>query len=79
MRKVGDSVCDLSIVTRVVKQPLKESGRFQRMLAVYNEAAGASWPDSAVHIHELLIHPRCLDTTMQAGTTGKLEEPGQDQ
>ena len=77
--RIGDPAYDLSIVARGAKQPLQESGGFQRLLAVYNEAAGASLPASAVHIHELLMHLRWLDETTQAEAAGKLEGHGPEQ
>ena len=77
--RIGDPAYDLSIVTRGASQPLQESGGFQRLLAVYNEATGTSLPASAVHIHELLMHLRWLDATTQAKAAGKLEGHGPEQ
>jgi aminoglycoside phosphotransferase (APT) family kinase protein len=77
--RIGDPAWDLAVVTRGARQPLQESGGFQRLLAVYNEAAGASLSANAVHIHELLMHLRWLDVTAQAKATGKLEGHGPEQ
>ena len=56
--RIGDPAYDLAIVTRGARQPLKESGGFQRLLETYNEASGTTLPADAVHIHELLLHLR---------------------
>jgi aminoglycoside phosphotransferase (APT) family kinase protein len=77
--RIGDPAYDLSIVTRGARQPLRESGGFQRLLGAYNEATGASLPASAVHIHELLLHLRWLDDAAQAEATGRLEGHGPEQ
>ena len=77
--RIGDPAYDLSIVTRGAKQPLRESGGFQRLLAAYNEATGASLLASAVHIHELLLQLRWLDDAAQAEAAGALEGHGPEQ
>jgi aminoglycoside phosphotransferase (APT) family kinase protein len=77
--RIGDPAYDLSIVTRGARQPLQESGGFARLLAVYNEATGASLPASAVQIHELLMQLRWLDEAAQAEAAGTLEGHGPEQ
>jgi len=58
--RIGDPAYDLAIVTRGDRKPLKAPGAFHRLLAFYNEAAGASVSASSVHIHELLLHLRWI-------------------
>lgn len=77
--RIGDPAYDLSIVTRGARQPLQESGGFARLLAVYNEATGASLPARAVQIHELLMQLRWLDDAAGAEAAGTLEGHGPEQ
>ncbi len=77
--RIGDPAYDLSIVTRGARQPLQESGILARLLAVYNEANGASLSASAVQIHELLMQLRWLGDAARAEAAGTLEGHGPEQ
>jgi aminoglycoside phosphotransferase (APT) family kinase protein len=72
----GDPAHDLAIVTRGARKPQKESGGFQRLLETYNEASGTELPESAVRIHELLMHLAWLAEASEAEASGKLEGHG---
>ena len=76
--RIGDPAYDLAIATRGARQPLKESGGFDRMLAAYNAASETSLTASAVRIHELLLHLHWLAETARQQATGKLDGHGPD-
>ena len=71
--QIGDPAHDLAIVTRGARQPLKESGGLEKLLAVYEEKSGIRMPASAVHIHELLMHMGWLAEAARAQAARKLE------
>jgi len=77
--RIGDPAYDLAIVTRGARKPQQESGGFQRLLETYNTASCTELPESAVRIHELLLHLNWLAESGQAEAAGTLEGHGPQQ
>jgi aminoglycoside phosphotransferase (APT) family kinase protein len=76
--RLGDPAYDLAIVTRGERQPLKESGGFQRLLSAYETAAGTAIPASAVRTHEMLMILGWLADAAQDRAEGRMEGQGPD-
>lgn len=77
--RLGDPAYDLAIVTRGARQPLKEGGGFDRLLALYEEASGSAIPATAVRIHELLLHLAWIAEAMSHQVRGIHEGHGPEQ
>jgi aminoglycoside phosphotransferase (APT) family kinase protein len=74
--RIGDAAYDLAIVTRGARQPQKEMGGRERLLARYNEMAAAPLTLRAVQIHEVLLHLRWLGQAAEEEAAGKREGHG---
>jgi aminoglycoside phosphotransferase (APT) family kinase protein len=76
--QLGDPAYDLAILTRGDRQPLKESGGFEKLLAAYGAATGTAIPGSAVRIHEMLMILGWLGEAALDRAEGRMKGQGPD-
>ena len=74
--RIGDPAYDLAIVTRGKRRPLRIPQALQKLVALYNDAAGTSLQVAAVRVHELLLHLAWLCEAAQQEKAGCLEGHG---